>query len=224
MHASWCDPDIMTYNIRIHGFCSIGRMSHAVMILDELVSSAKLIRMGIAPNVITVNLLLSHFCKQGMPDRALMWGQKLSDISFALDDITYIILDRAYRDLQEGAEIAKEKSGMNVFLDFLMYITYDCLYRNRFIFGTKKLISICKVKVNWKILDSVRSDYSMVMMIYADFYSRDLGLFQSGVKGGFTELLSFWDSIVLRFYSICPSIPLVFDLMWFCLNFTSIPF
>ncbi|KAF8380625.1 hypothetical protein HHK36_028114 [Tetracentron sinense] len=159
MCASGWDPDITTYNIRIHGYCSIRRMSQAVKMLDELVSvgvvpdtvtyntmmngvcgdildramilTAKLLKMAFIPNVVTINLLLSHFCSQGLPERALMWGEKLSQISFSFDHVMYKILDRAYRDIQEDAKIPKETSGKSLFLDFLMYITYDYLCRNR---------------------------------------------------------------------------------------------
>ncbi|KAI8022417.1 Pentatricopeptide repeat-containing protein [Camellia lanceoleosa] len=157
MYASGWDPDITTYNIRIHGFCSSRRMNRAVMMLDELVLSgavpntvtyntmmngvcndileramiltAKLLKMAFVPNIVTTNLLLSHLCKQGLPERTLMWGQKLSEFCFDFDEITYKILDRAYRNIQEDAEYFRETSGKSLFLDFLMYITYDYLRR-----------------------------------------------------------------------------------------------
>ncbi|KAK8687654.1 hypothetical protein V6N13_086457 [Hibiscus sabdariffa] len=123
MYASGWEPDITTYNIQIHGFCSSRKMNKAVMILDELLSAgvapntvtyntmmngvckdmmdramiitAKLLKMAFIPNVITTNVLLSHFCKQGMPKRALMWCQKLSEISFEFDE------SHDYRNLAE---------------------------------------------------------------------------------------------------------------------------
>ncbi|KAF3956501.1 hypothetical protein CMV_018373 [Castanea mollissima] len=119
MYASGWDPDVTTYNIRIHGFCSSRKMNRAVMMLDELVSA------------VTTNVVLSQFCKQGMPERALMWCQKLSEISFDFDEITYRIMDRAYRDIEEDAELFRGESAKSLFLDFLMYITYDFMYRNR---------------------------------------------------------------------------------------------
>ncbi|XP_021897971.1 pentatricopeptide repeat-containing protein At1g09900-like [Carica papaya] len=159
MRASGWDPDIHTYNTRIHGFCSIRKMNRAVVLLDELVSvgvvpnivtyntmvngvcsdivdramiiTAKLIKMAFFPNIITINTLLSHFLKQGMPERALMWGQKLTEVNFDFDEIFYNILDRAYQDIQADAAFFTRTSEKTFFLDFLMYITYDYLYRNR---------------------------------------------------------------------------------------------
>ncbi|KAF7142568.1 hypothetical protein RHSIM_Rhsim05G0178700 [Rhododendron simsii] len=159
LHASGWDPDITTYNVRIHGCCSSQRMNQAVMMLDELVSSgvvpntvtyntmmtgvcndildramiltAKLLKMAFVPNIVTTNLLLSHLCKQGLPERTLMWGQKLSEICVDFDEITFKILDRAYHDIQEDAHYSRGTSGKSLFLDFLMYITYDYLCRYR---------------------------------------------------------------------------------------------
>ncbi|GMY22964.1 pentatricopeptide repeat-containing protein At1g12620-like isoform X2 [Fagus crenata] len=159
MYASGWDPDITTYNIRIHSFCSSRRMNRAVMMLDELVSAgivpdtvtyntmlngvcsdildramiltAKLLKMAFIPNVVTTNVVLSQFRKQGMPERTLMWCQKLSEISFDFDEITYKIMDRAYRDIEEDAKLFRGASAKSLFLDFLMYITYDVMYRNR---------------------------------------------------------------------------------------------
>ena len=126
-------PDITTYNIRIHGFCSSRKMSRAVMMLDELLSAgivpntvtyntmmngvcrdildriitAKLLKMAFIPNVITTNVLLSHFCKQGLPKRAVMWCQKLSEISFEFEEVSYKIMDKAYRNIQ-GVEFLEQ--------------------------------------------------------------------------------------------------------------------
>ncbi|OVA06879.1 Pentatricopeptide repeat [Macleaya cordata] len=158
MCASGWHPDITTYNIRMHGFCSSRKIKEAVKMLNELISlgvvpntvtyntmmngvcsdildramilTAKLLKMAFVPNVVTVNLLLSHFCRKGLPERALTWGHKLSQVSFPFDDITYKILERARCDILEDAEIAKETPGESIFLDFLMYITYDYIGRN----------------------------------------------------------------------------------------------
>ncbi|KAK9273559.1 hypothetical protein L1049_018369 [Liquidambar formosana] len=86
--------------------------------------------MAFVPNIVTTNLLLSHFCKQGIPERTLMWGQKLSQIGVEFDEITYKIMDIAYRNIQGDAEFSRV-SEKSLFLDFLMYITYDYLCRSR---------------------------------------------------------------------------------------------
>eukprot|EP00257_Ricinus_communis_P027020 XP_025014434.1 putative pentatricopeptide repeat-containing protein At1g09680 isoform X2 [Ricinus communis] len=153
MYASGWDPDITTYNIRIQGFCSSQKISRAVTMLDELIAvgvvpntvtyntmmnavctdmldramvlTAKLLKMAFVPNVVTTNVLLSHFCKQGMPEKALIWGQKLSEISFDFDEISYKIMDRAYIKIQNNSEVFRATSEKSLFLDFLMYITYD---------------------------------------------------------------------------------------------------
>ncbi|CAI9770379.1 unnamed protein product [Fraxinus pennsylvanica] len=139
MHASGWDPDITTYNIRLHGLCSSQRMNLAVMMFDDLISTgmvpntvtyntlmngvcndildramilaAKLLKMGFVPNTVTTNVLLSHLIKQGLPQRAMMWGQKLSEISFDFDEVTYKILDRAYNDSQVDAEYTQKITG-----------------------------------------------------------------------------------------------------------------
>ncbi|KAK4374878.1 hypothetical protein RND71_005555 [Anisodus tanguticus] len=112
MHASGWEPDITTYNIRLHGFCSTGRINRAVMMLDELVSA------GVVPNT-------------GLPQRTLIWGQKLSEIGFEFDEITYKILGKASHFIQENTEYCTETTEKSLFLDFLMYITYDYIRRSR---------------------------------------------------------------------------------------------
>ncbi|KAB2595260.1 pentatricopeptide repeat-containing protein [Pyrus ussuriensis x Pyrus communis] len=151
MCASGCEPDITTYNICVQGFCSSRKINRAVMMLDELVSRgvvpdsvtyntmmngayvdmldramilmAKLLKLAFLPNTVTINVLLSQFCKQGMPEKAFMWGQKLSEFSTCFDEITYILLDRAYHNLQEDSEISSGTAENSLFLDFVMYIT-----------------------------------------------------------------------------------------------------
>ncbi|KAJ1385202.1 Tetratricopeptide-like helical domain superfamily [Sesbania bispinosa] len=133
MYTCGFDPDITTYNIRIHGYLRIRKMNRAVIILNQLVSAgivpntvtyntmmsgicsdildhamilaAKLLKMGFIPNVITTNILLSHFCKQGIPERALLWGQKLREICFGFDEISYRILEKAYHLVQDDVEL-----------------------------------------------------------------------------------------------------------------------
>nr|GMD36324.1 pentatricopeptide repeat-containing protein At5g01110-like [Ipomoea batatas] len=159
LFASGWEPDITTYNIRLHGFCTSRKINRAVMMLDELISAglvpntvtyntmmsgacndildramilaAKLVKMAFIPNIVTANLLLSQLCKQGLPQRALMWGQKLSQIGIEFDEITYKILDRAFFEIQDYTDCTKGMTEKSLFLDILMYITCDYLYRNR---------------------------------------------------------------------------------------------
>ncbi|WOL09561.1 pentatricopeptide repeat-containing protein [Canna indica] len=151
-------PDIFTYNIWIHSFCSRLMMNQTMKTLDELILTGlipntttyntlmngicydvldramiltgKLLKMAFVPNVVTVNLLLSHFCKQGLAWRALMWGERLTEVSFTFDDATRNILERAYRDVKDGAEIPTE-SGKGLFLEHLMHVTYQLLHKIR---------------------------------------------------------------------------------------------
>ncbi|KAK7843496.1 pentatricopeptide repeat-containing protein [Quercus suber] len=104
-------PNTVTYNTMLNGVCS--DILERAMIL-----TAKLLKMAFVPNVVTTNVVLSQFCKQGMPERALMWCQKLSEISFDFDEITYRIMDRAYRDIEEDAELFRRESAKSLFLDF----------------------------------------------------------------------------------------------------------
>nr|GEY43335.1 hypothetical protein [Tanacetum cinerariifolium] len=159
MYNSGWDPDVTTYNIRIHGFSGSRRMNRAVFVFNELLSSgivpntttyntmlnaicydildramiltARLLKLAFVPNVVTTNLLLSHLRRQGLPERALMWGQHLRQISHEFDEITYKILERADHDIKEDAVYLRGTSGKSLFLDFLMYLTYDYLYRNK---------------------------------------------------------------------------------------------
>ncbi|XP_020674371.1 pentatricopeptide repeat-containing protein At1g63400 [Dendrobium catenatum] len=152
-----CKPDIFTYNIRIHSLCSSYKTPEAIKIVDMLISdgftpntvthntvmngicadslgramilSGKLIKMAIVPNVVTVNLLLSHFCKQGLAERALIWAEKFKKVSFDFDDVTLHILDKASSYLQKESE-AKVASGKDLFLEFLMHITYELICNN----------------------------------------------------------------------------------------------
>ncbi|KAF4388727.1 hypothetical protein G4B88_019004 [Cannabis sativa] len=149
MYASGVDPDIVTHNIYAHGFCRSRKINRAVKMLDELVLAGivpdtvtyntllngacgdildkaliltgKLLKMAFVPNVVTTNVLLTHFCKQGMPERALMWGQKLSEISFDFDEITYKIMGRAYHSIEKDANVdVRETSAKGFFLDSLI--------------------------------------------------------------------------------------------------------
>ena len=159
MYSCGLDPDITTYNTRMHGYCRMRKMNKAVIILDQLISAgivpdtvtyntmlsgicsdildramiftAKLLKMGFLPNVITTNMLLSHFCKQGMPEKALIWGQKLREISFGFDEISYRILDQAYCLMQDDVELVRGTYEKHLFMDFLMYITFDYFSRNK---------------------------------------------------------------------------------------------
>eukprot|EP00268_Persea_americana_P003691 TRINITY_DN11122_c0_g2_i3.p1 TRINITY_DN11122_c0_g2~~TRINITY_DN11122_c0_g2_i3.p1 ORF type:complete len:201 (+),score=27.13 TRINITY_DN11122_c0_g2_i3:197-799(+) len=159
MSADGCEPDITTYNIWIHGLCRSRVMSRAVKMLDELIPmgvdpntvtyntilngicndvldralilTGKFIKMAFVPNVVTICTLLSHFCKQGMAERALMWCQKLSDVPIVFDDVTYNILERAYRDMLEDVKIDRRISEKGQLFEFLMYIIveYLCSYK-----------------------------------------------------------------------------------------------
>ncbi|XP_050237073.1 pentatricopeptide repeat-containing protein At1g63400-like isoform X1 [Mercurialis annua] len=157
MCATGWDPDITTYNIRIHGSCISRKMSQAVMMLDELMAvgivpdtvtynilmnavctdildramilTAKLLKMAFVPNVVTTNVLLSHFCKQGMPEKTLIWSQKLSDISFNFDEISNKIMDKAYLKIHNNAKQLSAASEKCLFMDFLMYNIYDYFRR-----------------------------------------------------------------------------------------------
>ncbi|RAL47591.1 hypothetical protein DM860_011329 [Cuscuta australis] len=162
MFATGWEPDITTYNIRLHGFCTSKKINRAVMMLNELVSAgivpntvtynilmngacndvldramilaAKLLKMAFIPNTVTANLLLSQLCKQGLPERAVMWGHKLSQIGIEFDEITYTILDRAstsYDKTRQYADYSKGMTEKSLFVDILMYITCDYLGRMR---------------------------------------------------------------------------------------------
>lgn len=52
-------------------------------------------------------------------------------VCIEFDDITYNILERAYRDSQEDAEFLEVTPDNSVLLDTLMYINYDYFCRNR---------------------------------------------------------------------------------------------
>lgn len=171
MFNSGWDPDITTYNIRIHGFFGSRRMNRAILVFNELLSSgivpntityntmlnavcsdildramiltAKLLKMAFVPNIVTTNLLLSHLRKQGLPERALMWGEHLRKLCVEFDEVTYKILERADRDVKEDGVYFRGTLGKGLFLDFLMYLTYDYLYRNR-VYGER---NICAVKM-----------------------------------------------------------------------------
>ncbi|KAK6918688.1 Pentatricopeptide repeat [Dillenia turbinata] len=117
MCATGWEPDITTYNICIYGLCSSRRINQAVIVLDELVSS------GVIRNTVTYNtmmngvfsdmfehaliltaklLKLAFVSNQGMPEMTLLWGHKLSQAGFELNEISYRILDRAYLEHARG--------------------------------------------------------------------------------------------------------------------------
>ena len=130
MFAAGCEPDIFTYNIWMHSLCSNHMLNQAGKVLDELVTrgcptnsvtyntlmdgicsdvldramilTGRLIKMAFQPNTITLNVFLSHFCKQGFGKRALMWAEKLREDSFIFDDATRNIIDWAQREMENG--------------------------------------------------------------------------------------------------------------------------
>lgn len=159
MLAEGIEPDIFTYNILIHGLCSNYMMNRAMEMVDGLLSmgfapntvtyntmmngtcndvldramilTGKLLKMIFLTNVVTINLLLSHFCKQHMYKKALIWGEKLSQLPFNFDDATWNILKQAYDNPQEDAVSSKTEHSGSLFLEFLMYSTYEYLLRNK---------------------------------------------------------------------------------------------
>ncbi|KAG0473064.1 hypothetical protein HPP92_014921 [Vanilla planifolia] len=149
-----CKPDVFTYNIRIHGLFSNYKVTEAIKTLDKLLSedfapnsvthntvmnaicvddlgramilAAKLIKMALVPNVVTVNLLLSHFCKQGLVESALMW-EKFKKV-YNFDNVTLHILDKASVLKQTSFKSSSNvESGKDLFLEFLMHITFELL-------------------------------------------------------------------------------------------------
>ncbi|CAH9130971.1 unnamed protein product [Cuscuta epithymum] len=163
MFASGSEPDITTYNIWLQGCFTTKKINRAVMMLNELISvgivpntvtynimmniacndileramilGAKLLKMAFIPNTVTANLLLSQLCKQGLPERALMWGQKLSEIGIEFDEITYKILDRASTscdtNIRPYTDYSTGMTEKSLFVDILMYITCDYLGKRR---------------------------------------------------------------------------------------------
>ncbi|CAI9102087.1 OLC1v1000293C5 [Oldenlandia corymbosa var. corymbosa] len=181
MNASGWEPDITTYNICMHGFCSSRRLNHAVLILNEIVSvgiapntvtyntlmngicndildralilTGKLLKMGFVPNIVTINLLLSHLRKKGSPQRTCMWYQKLSEIQYEFDEISYKIWERACDDINRNSKPQRRITGKTLFLDFLMYFTYDYISRIKLCSQKRDQSS----KLVWKSsMDSVR--------------------------------------------------------------------
>jgi len=159
MFAAGCEPDIFTYNIWMHSLCSNHMLNQAGKVLDELVArgcppnsvtyntlmdgicsdvldramilTGRLIKMAFQPNTITLNVFLSHFCKQGFGKRALMWAEKLREDSFIFDDATRNIIDWAQREMENGPQVNNEDIDRCLFLEFLMLMTYETMHNNR---------------------------------------------------------------------------------------------
>nr|GLL36202.1 pentatricopeptide repeat-containing protein At1g63330-like [Ipomoea trifida] len=230
LFASGWEPDITTYNIRLHGFCTSRKINRAVMMLDELISAglvpntvtyntmmsgacndildramilaAKLVKMAFIPNIVTANLLLSQLCKQGLPQRALMWGQKLSQIGIEFDEITYKILDRAFFEIQDYTDCTKGMTEKSLFLDILMYITCDYLYRNR--------ANYDRSDYNFEIVDGPGGSLKLVNRVddFDAFMERMLGSIEkkplpfaensgAGIALGLLPLASSWELLSL---------------------------
>ncbi|XP_078155903.1 uncharacterized protein LOC144551705 [Carex rostrata] len=157
MLSQGCLPDLYTYNIWIHSLCMDHMMNRAMKLLDELESmgflpnsvtytilvnglcrdvldravivTARLLKMAFVPNSITVNVLLSQFCKLGMYNRALTWARKLSEAELGFDDVTWKVIDWAQREVRDGNDRSREDSARSHFIEFLMIITYNSLFR-----------------------------------------------------------------------------------------------
>ncbi|CAL4990023.1 unnamed protein product [Urochloa decumbens] len=159
MFAAGCEPDIFTYNIWMHSLCSNHMLNQAGKVLDELAArgcapnsvtyntlmdgicsdvldramilTGRLIKMAFQPNTITLNVFLSHFCKQGFGKRALMWAEKLREDSFVFDDATRNIIDWAQREMENDPQASKEDIDRCLFLEFLMFMTYETMHNSR---------------------------------------------------------------------------------------------
>jgi len=159
MFAAGCEPDIFTYNIWMHSLCSNHMLNQAGKVLDELVTrgcplnsvtyntlmdgicsdvldqamilTGRLIKMAFQPNTITLNVFLSHFCKQGFGKRALMWAEKLREDSFVFDDATRNIIDWAQREMENDPQVSNKDIDRCLFLEFLMLMTYETMHKSR---------------------------------------------------------------------------------------------
>jgi hypothetical protein len=87
--------------------------------------------MAFQPNTITLNVFLSHFCKQGFGKRALMWAEKLREDSFVFDDATRNIIDWARREMEDDRHANNEDIERCLFLEFLMFMTYETMHNSR---------------------------------------------------------------------------------------------
>ena len=122
-------PNIVTYNTLINGICS--EIWQCKSIQDRvLVITGKLIKMAFLPNIITVNTLLSQFCRQGLAERVVLWEQKLNQVPFSYDSVTFNILNWA-RCIVQRAETSMPDFQVSFFLEALMYITLDSMRREK---------------------------------------------------------------------------------------------
>ncbi|PKA53299.1 Pentatricopeptide repeat-containing protein [Apostasia shenzhenica] len=158
MASKDCKPDIFTFNIEIHRLCRSHKVAEAMKVVDEVISegfftpntvtyntvmngmladmldhakmlAAKMIKMAFVPNVVTVNLLLSHFYEQGLAERLLMWGKKFNEVSFQFDDVTGNIFEKASCFVKEKANpFLKVEQSKDSLLEFMMLVTYELIY------------------------------------------------------------------------------------------------
>ncbi|AQK99367.1 Tetratricopeptide repeat-like superfamily protein, partial [Zea mays] len=159
MLVAGCEPDIFTYNIWMHSLYRNHMLNQAGKLLDELVAvdcspnsvtyntlmdgicsdvldramilTGRLIKMAFKPNTITLNVFLSHFCKQGFGNRALMWAEKLREDSYVFYGATRNIIDWARREMEDDPQANNEDIGRCMFLEFLMFMTYEAMLNSR---------------------------------------------------------------------------------------------
>ncbi|PPD67218.1 hypothetical protein GOBAR_DD35908 [Gossypium barbadense] len=127
MHCAGLVPDIVTYNTLIGGYCEAFDMvkvnqfmnNIAVMMLDELLSA------GVVPDSVTYNTMMNGVCKDIL-DRAMIITAKLLKMAFIPNVITtnvsYKIMDQAYRNIHEDIEFSKATSGKSLLLEFLIIL------------------------------------------------------------------------------------------------------
>ena len=114
----------VTYNTLMDGICSD--------VLDRaMILTGRLIKMAFKPNTITLNVFLSHFCKQGFGNRALMWAEKLREDSYVFYGATRNIIDWARREMEDDPQANNEDIGRCMFLEFLMFMTYEAMLNSR---------------------------------------------------------------------------------------------
>jgi hypothetical protein len=60
-----------------------------------------------------------------------MWAEKLREDSFVFDDDTRNIIDWAQREMEKDPQVNNEDTDRCLFLEFLMFMTYETMHNNR---------------------------------------------------------------------------------------------
>uniref|UniRef100_A0ACD5ZP65 Uncharacterized protein n=1 Tax=Avena sativa TaxID=4498 RepID=A0ACD5ZP65_AVESA len=96
-----CSPDVVAYNIVIHGFLKEGEIGKACNLFHEMMQH------GVVPNVVTYNSIIDALCKAGAMDKAELFLRQMIDNGIQPTEVTYTSMIHGYSTLGQWKKATK---------------------------------------------------------------------------------------------------------------------